>query len=99
MPNGDHLLVVVNYYSRCSEVAIMNKTTTSAIIKVLNPMLACFEFPFSIKNDNGTVFVSTEFERNLQDSGIMHLRSPPLCAIANGEVKRQNRQLLKLCKL
>ena len=58
MPSGENLLVIVDYYSRYFEVAVMNKVTTSAIVKVLNPIFARFGFPFSLKSDNGTVFVS-----------------------------------------
>ena len=98
MTTGENLLVIVDYYSRYFEVAIMNKVTTSAIVKVLNPIFARFGFPFSLKSDNGTVFVSAEFEEYLKDHGIIHYRSPPLFAPANGEVERQNRQLLKAMK-
>ena len=98
MPTGEQLLVLVDYYSRYFEVVIMHKVTSSTIIKALNPIFARFGYPFSLKSDNAKVFVSDEFEQYLCEHGIAHVTSPSLFPQANGEIERQNRQLLKAIK-
>ena len=49
----------------------------------------------SIANDNGTQFVSKIFEEYLENNGIKHRKITPLWPQANGEIKRQNRSMLK----
>ena len=95
LPTGESILVVVDYYSRFLEVAILKSTTTAKIIEAITPMFARFGVPFSLRTDNGPQFVSEEFESFLQAHGVEHRRTTPLWPQANGEVERQNRSLLK----
>ena len=99
LPSGESLLVIVDYYSRYFEVKVMKSTTTESILKVLDMVFSCFGYPFSLKSDNGTNFVSVNFDAYLRERGIMHVTSPPLWPQANGEVERQNRTLLKALKV
>ncbi|XP_044163820.1 uncharacterized protein K02A2.6-like [Acropora millepora] len=99
MPTGESLLVVVDYYSRYYEVVIMHSTTTEKIVDALSTIFARFGFPYSLKSDNGSQFLSENFQTFLQESGIEHRTSPPLWPQANGEVGRQNRTLLKALKV
>lgn len=99
MPTGENLFVVVDYYSRFFEVVIMKTTTTSKIIEALIPMFTRYGYPFTLKSDNGSQFVSTEFNEFLEECGIQHITSPPLWPQANGEVERQNRTILKSLKI
>ena len=87
--------MVVDYYSRFLEVAILKSTTSVKIIEAITPMFARFGVPFSLRTDNGPQFVSEEFESFLQVHGVEHRRTTPLWPQANGEVERQNRSLLK----
>ena len=91
------ILVVVDYYSRFLEVAILQSTTSAKIIEAeaIAPMFARFGVPFSLRTDNGPQFVSEEFESFLQAHGVTHRRTTPLWPQTNGEVERQNRSLLK----
>jgi hypothetical protein len=98
MPTGEQLLVVVDYFSRYVEVSIMRSVNSRSIIKALEPMFARFGFPYSLKTDNASYFVSEEFKAFLGECGIVHVTSPPLWPQANGEVERQNRTLLKAMK-
>lgn len=99
LPTGESILVVVDYYSRFLEVAIMKSTTSSKVIEALAPMFARFGFPFSLRTDNGPQFVSEEFEAFLRTNGIEHRKTTPLWPQANGEVERQNRSLLKCIQI
>ena len=58
-------------------------------------MFSRFGVPFSLRTDNGSQFVSEEFESFLQAHGVEHRRTTSLWPQANGEMERQNRSLLK----
>ena len=98
-PSGENLLVVVDYYSRFFEVVIMRSTTSQKMIEALMPIFTRYGYPFSLKSDNASQFVSEEFESFLASHGVQHRTSPPLWPQANGEVERQNRTLLKSLKI
>jgi len=99
LPTGESMLVVVDYFSRFVEVAILKSTTSTKIIEAISPMFARFGVAFSLRTDNGPQFVSEEFELFLQAYGVEHRRTTPLWPQANGEVKRQNRSLLKCLQI
>ena len=87
--------MVVDYYSRFLEVAILKSTTSAKIIEAITPMFARFGVPFSLRTDNGPQFVSEESESVLQAHGVEHRRTTPLWPQANAKVGRQNCSLLK----
>ena len=99
LPTGENILVVIDYYSRFLEVAIMKSTTSAKIIEALTPMFARFGFPFSLRTDNGPQFVSKEFEAFLRTNGIEYRKSTPSWPQASGEVERQNRSSLKCLQI
>ena len=53
IPGGNHLLVVIDYYSRWSEVAFMKKTNAKQVIKCVEAMFQTHGLPFA----------SSEFEQ------------------------------------
>ncbi|XP_048774395.2 uncharacterized protein K02A2.6-like [Ostrea edulis] len=97
-PSGEYLLVVIDYFSRFQEVAIMKKITSERIIFQLESMFARHGLPYSMRSDNGPQFVSEEFKGYLDLNGIKHIRTTPYWPQGNGEVERQNRTLLKAIK-
>ena len=99
LPNGESLLVTVDYYSRFFEVDILKSTTADKVIAALLPHFMRFGFPYSVKSDNGPQFISGEFKKFMLDHAIEHRKSTPLWPQANGEVERQNRSLLKCLKI
>jgi len=99
LPSGDYILVVVDYYSRYFEVAILKTITSTKVIEAMIPMFSRYGNPFSLRTDNGRQFISTEFEEFLQENGITHQTSTPLWPQANGEVERQNRTLMKAIRI
>ena len=52
LPTGESILVVIDYYSRFLEVAILKSTASAKVIEALAPMFARFGFPFSLRTDN-----------------------------------------------
>ena len=99
LPSGEYVLVVVDYYSRYFEVDILTSVTSTKIIESLEKIFCTHGLPQSLKTDNGTQFVSDEFERFLKTNDIEHRTSTPLWPQANGEVERQNRSLLKALRI
>ena len=100
LPNsGENILVVVDYYSRFIEFAIMKSTTSEKVIMELERIFSIHGLPLSMKSDNGSQFVSEEIDEFLAENQIEHRTSIPLWPQANGEVERQNRSILKAVKI
>ena len=76
----------------------MRSTTAREITKVLKPSFTRYEFPFSIKTDNGPPFRRVDFAKYLTNHGVEHITLPLLWPQVNGEVERQNTTLLKTLK-
>ena len=95
LPSGHSILVVVDYYSRYYEYAIMTSTTTVKVIDNLEENFSRHCLPTTIKSDNGPQFRSEEFQEYCKQNGIVHLKTTPNWPQANGEVERQNSSLMK----
>ena len=87
-PSGDYVFVVVDYYSRWYEIAIIKSITSSKIISCLNKMFTTFGLQLSITSDQGAQFVSREFKDYLKDNGIEQHLSTPYYPQMNGEVEQ-----------
>lgn len=102
LPSGEYLLVIIDYYSRYKEVKVTKIITSSQIIKLLREVFSRLGYPSSITADNGRQFVSEEFRKFCQDCNIILHNTVPYWPQQNGEVERQNRDILKrlkICKL
>ena len=99
LPSGYYVFVVVNYFSRYFDIAVMEKVTSVKIIACFEKMFATHGIPISITCDNGPQFKSSKFKEYLRVSGIKLHNVTPLWPQANGEVERQNRTLLKRIKI
>lgn len=99
MPSGEYLLVVIDYYSRYIEIAIMTRITAQETIKHLTRIFRTWGPPRTITLDNAKQFVSTEFKEYCTTKGIHLNHTSPYWPQANGEVERQNRSLLKRMKI
>ncbi|XP_015778608.1 PREDICTED: uncharacterized protein K02A2.6-like [Acropora digitifera] len=91
----EHILVVVDYYSRYYETDVVKTVTSQQTIKSLEAIFARHGLPEVLTSDNGPHFVSEEFEAYLKESGIKHRHVTAKWAQANGEVERQNSLILK----
>ncbi|XP_055585173.1 uncharacterized protein K02A2.6-like [Uranotaenia lowii] len=101
LPNGENLLVVVDYYSRYVEVSEMKNTTVSETIIVLTKIFSTFGLPSTIRADNGPQFNAgcEEFKLFCQENGIQLINTIPYWPQQNGEVERQNRSILKRLRI
>ncbi|KAL0901956.1 hypothetical protein ABMA27_007099 [Loxostege sticticalis] len=99
LPTNDYLLVVVDYYSRYKEIKFTKSTTSSQIIKLLKEIFSRLGYPTSMTVDNGRQFVSEEFKEYCRQCNIRLFNTIPYWPQANGEVERQNRDILKRLKI
>ena len=68
----------------------MRSTTSDKIIERLERIFMIHVLPLSVTSDNGPQFVSSMFERYLEECGIEHSKTMPLWPQTNGEMERQN---------
>ena len=66
----------------------VSSTDSANVIHALREVFAYFGLPDQIVSDNGTAFVSEEFQQFLRGNGIQHIRSSPYHPQINGEAER-----------
>lgn len=99
LPSGDYLFVLVDYYSRYKEVKITKIITSTAIICLLKEIFSRLGYPSSITADNGRQFVSDELKSFCENCNILLFNTVPYWPQQNGEVERQNRDIIKRLKI
>ena len=97
--SGNHLLVVVDYYSRWVEAVLIKKTDAQHVIKSMEAIFRTYRLPETVRSDNGPPFASMEFEGFLEYLGIEHKKGVPYWPQSNGEVERCNETLLKIVRI
>ena len=87
---GEVCLVLIDAHSKWIEAFCATTATSAAVIEELRPLFAKFGIPETVVTDNGTCFVSAEFENFLSSNGIRHItsRSAPYHPAMNGLAKR-----------
>jgi hypothetical protein len=96
LPTGEHLLVVIDDYSRFPVVEIVRSTSAKCVIPKLDTIFAAYGTPRVVRTDNGPPFNSSEFANFAKYIGFLHRKVTPLWPKANGEVERMMRNLKKL---
>lgn len=99
LPSGDYLFVIIDYFSRYKEIKIMKSISSKDTINVLKEIFSRLGIPVSITCDNGRQFISNEFRCFCEDLGIITYNTIPYWPQQNGEVERQNRDILKRLKI
>ena len=99
IPGGNHLLVVVDNYSRWPEAILIKKADASHVTRAMEGIFQTHGIPESLRSDNGPPFSSAEFEGFLDYLGIAHLKGIPYWPQSNGEVERCNETLLKIIRI
>lgn len=99
LPSGDYILVVVDYYTRYKEVKTCRTITSSEIIAVLKDIFSRLGNPVSLTSDNGRQFSSEDFKSFCAERNIRLYNTVPYWPQQNGEVERQNRDILKRLKI
>ncbi|KAE8747687.1 hypothetical protein FOCC_FOCC005666 [Frankliniella occidentalis] len=90
-----HLLVMVDYFSRYLKVEIAKDESAKSTIQILEKVFWEWGRPEKLASDNGPCFEAREFQEFLRTWGVVHVHASALWPQANGEVERQNRNLLK----
>ena len=85
---GKYILVGIDAHSKWIEATCTPSTSSSAVIEVLRSLFARFGLPETIVTDNGTGFVSQEFEEFLKKNGVKHTTSAPYHPASNGLAER-----------
>lgn len=99
LPSGHYLLFIVDYYSRYYEVEIMKNPTAENTIKTLVKIIAREGLMDTIVCDNGPAFIDDRFKKFLKTNDIKLRHVTPLWPQANGEVERQNRNVLRRLRI
>ena len=85
---GVMILVVIDAHSKWIEAYPMSTATSQATIQQLQLLFAQFGLPDTVVTDNGSSFVSQEFEDFLKRNGIHHYTSAPYHPATNGQAER-----------
>ncbi|KAG6440823.1 hypothetical protein O3G_MSEX001465 [Manduca sexta] len=99
LPSGHYLFVIVDYFSRYKEIKPMKIITSAETIKTLKEIFSRLGTPVSITADNGRQFTSDEFKSFCYELGIKINFTTPYSPQQNGEVERQNRDILKRLRI
>lgn len=99
LPSGHNLLMMVDYFSRFTEVAVMKNITASRTVQVLHETFCRFGVPNSIRADNGPQFRSKELSLYCKEYAVELRHTTPYWPQANGEVERANKTILKHLKI
>ena len=75
---GKNILVIVDAHSKWIEAVCTPSTSSTSVIEVLSTLFSQFGVPEMVVTDNGTGFVSSEFE---EFSVLMESNTPHLCLI------------------
>ena len=84
LSSGQHLLVVIDEYSRYPEVEITSSTSGPATIPVIDKIFATHGIPESVKTDGGPPFNGHEFAMYSRWAGFTHRKVSPEDPEANG---------------
>ena len=85
---GKMFLVVIDAHSKWVEAFPTNSSTSAVVIDHISTLFAQFGYPEVVVTDNGSCFVSEEFEAYLLKNGIRHLTSAPYHPATNGLAER-----------
>ena len=78
-------LLVVDYYSRYIEIALLKRTTATEVIAHMKSIFARHGIPELIVLDNGPQYSSEEFSKFMREYQCQHVTSSPLYPQSNGE--------------
>ncbi|XP_036346913.1 uncharacterized protein K02A2.6-like [Rhagoletis pomonella] len=86
--NGNYYFVIIDAYSKWPEIFPTASITSSVIIQKLDETFARYGNGDTIVSDNGTQFVSAQFQQFLKMRGVNHVRTAPYHPQSNGQVER-----------
>ena len=72
---GQNYLMIVDYYSRFIEIALLKQTTASEVIAHTKSIFARHGVPELVFSDNGHQYTSAQYKKFSQDYGFEHITS------------------------
>jgi len=91
-------LLVVDYYSRYIEIALLKRTTAAEVIAHMKSIFARHGIPELCVLDNGPQYLSEEFAEFMREYHCRHITSSPLYPQSNGEAERAVKTVKGLLK-
>ena len=85
---GFFFLIVIDSYSKWLEIFRMTRISAASTISQLRRLFATFGIPEHVVTDNGTQFMSEEFQDFLQKNHIKHTPTPVGHPASNGMAER-----------
>lgn len=97
---GQTYLIVVDYYSRYPELALLGKSDFSSqrVISIMKSMFSRHGIPELVISDNGPQYASQEFSGFAQEYGFKHVTSSPHYPRANGAAERAVQTIKSMLK-
>ena len=95
---GLDYLVIVDYYSRYSEVIQLRTTTSQSVVNALKSVFARHGIPEVLRSDNGPQFSSKEFTEFSQSYQFTHTTSSPHYPASNGQAEQAVQTVKHLLK-
>ena len=95
---GDHYLLVVDYFSRFPEVVKLSSTTARSVVVALKSIFARHGIPEILFSDNGPQYDSLEIETFASSYGFSHDTSSPHYPQSNGQAERTVQTVKRLLK-
>ena len=86
---GEHHILVVDFFSRYPEVIKLKSTNSVAVINVLKAVFSRYGIPEILRTDNGPQYVSQLFAEFTQDYSIHHTSSSRFPQ-SNGQAQRSH---------
>ena len=97
--NYKFILVATDYFTKWVEAIPLKNVTSKEMIEfVKEHIIYQFGIPQTITTDQGTMFMSGEFEEFATGMGIRLLNSSPYYAQANAPTEASNKGVIKLIK-
>ena len=85
---GSNWLVLTNSYSKDPCIHPTQAVSAKSTIELLEQEFAQLRYPHTLVTDNGTTFLSEEFQAWCSDKGIAHLSGAPYHPATNGAAER-----------
>ena len=86
--DGKHYLIVIDYFSRYTELVELRSETTEHAIVALKSMFARHGIPAVVCSDNGPCYAATSFQQFTTAYSFQHIISSLRFPQANGEAER-----------
>ena len=94
----ENYLLIVDYYSRYIEIALLKRTTEEEVIRHTKSIFARHSIPEVIVSDNGPQYSSEVFRQFATDYQFQHVTSSPYHPQSNGEAERAVGTIKQLLK-